>query len=160
GHLGEGIDQMLKSHAALEEKGARIWSPYFTCLIAEGFMKADRIEDGLSALVVALTTADEYGEREHEAEIHRIKAELLLKQDDSTVAEARKGFERAIEIAQKQGAKSWELRATTSLARLLRDTGRGGEARTMLAEIYGWFTEGFDTADLKEAKALLDELSE
>jgi predicted ATPase len=83
---------------------------------------------------------------------------LLLKQNGSNTAEAQNCFERAIEIARKQSAKSFELRATTSLARLLRDTDQREEARTTLAEIYNWFTEGFDTADLKNAKALLDEL--
>jgi predicted ATPase len=84
---------------------------------------------------------------------------LLLKQNGSNTAEAQNCFERAIEIARRQSAKSFELRATTSLARLLRDTDRRDEARTMLANIYNWFTEGFDTADLKDAKALLQELS-
>ena len=92
-------------------------------------------------------------------ELHRLRGEVLLKQNDSNVAEARACFERAIEIARKQSAKSWELRATMSLARLLATQGRREEARAMLAEIYDWFTEGFDTADLKDAKALLDELS-
>jgi predicted ATPase len=82
----------------------------------------------------------------------------LLRQDDSNIAEARSCFDRAIEIARKQSAKSWELRATTSLARLLSNQGKRDEARAMLSEIYGWFTEGFDTADLKDAKALLEEL--
>jgi len=84
---------------------------------------------------------------------------LLLKQDDSNAAEARNCFERAVEIARKQSAKSLELRATRSLAQLLAKQGRRDEARMMLAEIYNWFAEGFDTADLKEAKALLEELS-
>jgi predicted ATPase len=128
-------------------------------MLAEGYMKADSIDDGLSVLVDALATAGKHGEREHEAEIYRIKAELVLKQGDSRVAEARGCFERAIEIAQKQGAKSWELRATTSFARLVSSQGRRDEARTLLAEIYNWFTEGFDTADLKDAKALLEKLS-
>jgi predicted ATPase len=83
----------------------------------------------------------------------------LLRQDDSNAAEAQSCYKRAIEIARSQSAKSLALRATTSLARLLARQGRCDEARAMLAEIYGWFTEGFDTADLKEAKALLDELS-
>jgi predicted ATPase len=91
--------------------------------------------------------------------MHRFKGELLLRQDDLNGAEAQSCFQRAIEIARDQSAKSWELRATMSLARLLRDTACRHEARAMLSEIYGWFTEGFDTADLKEAKALLDELS-
>ena len=89
----------------------------------------------------------------------RIKGELLLKQDASNSAEAQNCFERAVEIARKQSAKSLELRAAISLARLLAEHGRRDEARTKLAEIYNWFTEGFDTADLKDAKALLDDLS-
>ena len=117
-----------------------------------------RLDDGLSALTEALAAADEHENRHYEAEIHRLKGELLLRQDDSNTAEAQSCFERAIEIARRQSAKSWELRATMSLARLLAKQGRRDEARTMLAEIYGWFTEGFDTADLKDAKALLDEL--
>jgi predicted ATPase len=88
-----------------------------------------------------------------------LKGELLLKQHDANAVEAQSCFERAIEIARKQSAKSWELRATTSLARLLNQQGRRDEARTTLADIYGWLTEGFDTADLKDARALLDELS-
>ena len=87
----------------------------------------------------------------------RLKGELLLKQDDSYAAEAQSCFQRAIEIAHKQSAKSWELRATMSLARLLRDIDRRHEARTMLTEIYGWFTEGFDTADLKDGNARVAE---
>ncbi len=82
-----------------------------------------------------------------------------MKQDDSNTAEAQNCFQRAIDIARKQSAKSWELRATMSLGRLLAKHGRRDKAHTMLAEIYGWFTEGFDTADLKDAKALLDELN-
>ena len=83
---------------------------------------------------------------------------MLLKQSDSNPAEAQRCFQRAIEVARKQSAKSFELRATTSLARLLANQGQRDDARTMLAEIYNWFSEGFDTADLKDAQALLDEL--
>jgi predicted ATPase len=90
--------------------------------------------------------------------MHRLKGQLLLRRDDSTVAEAQSCFQRAIEVARKQSAKSFELRATTGLAQLLDKQGCRDEARAMLADIYGWFTEGFDTADLIDAKALLDEL--
>ena len=107
----------------------------------------------------ALAAADEHDLRFYEAETHRLKGELLSKQDGSNAAEAQSCFKRAIEIARIQSAKSLELRATMSLARLLRNTDRRDKARAMLAEIYNWFTEGFDTADLKEAKALLDELN-
>jgi predicted ATPase len=121
-------------------------------------MKTGRFDDGLNALTEALAAADENEIRHYESETHRLKGELLLKQDDSA-AEAQSCFQRAVEIARTQSAKSLELRATTSLARLLNEQGKHAEARTMLAEIYAWFTEGFDTADLKDAKALLDELS-
>ena len=122
-------------------------------------MKTGRLDDGLSALTEALAAADEHENHYYEAEMHRLKGELLLRQDNSNAAEAQNCFQRAIEIARKQSAKSWELRATMSLARLLAKQGNRDEARAMLAEIYNWFTEGFDTADLKDAKALLDRLS-
>jgi predicted ATPase len=108
----------------------------------------DRFDDGLSALTEA-----------RGPEKHRLTGELLLRQDHSNLAEAQRCLERAIEFARKMSAKSLELRATTSLARLFDKQGRRAEARPMLAEIYGWFTEGFDTADLKDAKALLDQLN-
>jgi len=119
---------------------------------------AGYLDDGLSALREAQAAADEHENCAFEADIHRLKGDLLLRQNDSNAAEAQSCFQRAIEIARNQSAKSWELRATTSLARLLNEQGKHDEARTMLAEIYGWFTEGFGTADLKDAKALLDEL--
>jgi predicted ATPase len=100
---------------------------------------------------------EETDERHWEAELYRLKGELLLTQGDKTEAEA--SFHKAIEVARRQQAKSWELRATVSLCRLWRKQGRVDEARQTLAEIYGWFTEGFDTPDLQEAKALLEGLS-
>jgi predicted ATPase len=98
-------------------------------------------------------------DRWYEAELHRLRSELLLIQDTSKVQEAERCLRTAIEIAREQSTKSWELRATTGLARLLVKQGRRDEARAMLAEIYGWFTEGFGTADLKDAKSLLDHLN-
>jgi len=99
------------------------------------------------------------GAQFHGPWLHQVKGELLLAENPSDLAEAERCFGAAIEIARRQSARSPELRVTTSLARLLAKQGRRDEARTMLAEIYGWFTEGFDTADLKDAKALLDELA-
>jgi predicted ATPase len=119
---------------------------------------AGRRDDGLSALTEALTAADEHENRTYEGEALRLKGELLLKHDQSKSLEAQRCFELAIEVARKQSGKSPELRATMSLARLLDQRGKRDEARAMLADIYSWFTEGFDTADLEEAKALLDEL--
>jgi predicted ATPase len=99
------------------------------------------------------------GELLDEAELYRVKGELLAARDGSGNIEAEQCLRKAIEVARHQGARFFELRAIVSLARLLRDSGRRDEARAMLAEIYGWFTEGFDIADLKDAKALLDELN-
>jgi predicted ATPase len=114
--------------------------------------------EGLQLLDEALSAASDTGLRHYEAEINRFRGELLLGRANETI-QAEKCFRKAIAVARNQGAKSLELRATMSLARLLRDTGRRDEARAMLAGIYDWFTEGFDTADLKDAKALLDELT-
>ena len=155
----EGIAQIQEGLAVYRATGAELWRPYFLCLLAEACRETGRVEDGLRALAEALATINEHEIRHHEAEIHRLKGELLLKQNNTNVAEAQSRFERAIEIARRQSARSFELRATMSLARLLAEQGRRDEARAMLAEIYNWFTEGFDTADLKDAKALLDQLA-
>ncbi len=107
----------------------------------------------------ALEHIERSGELHGQAEMLRLKGEILLMGNKPDTTEAEHCFRTALDVAKEQGAKWWELRATVSLARLLRDTRRRDEARAMLAEIYGWFTEGFDNPDLKDAKALLDELS-
>jgi len=116
-------------------------------------------EAGLTALAEALTLVDTTGERWYEAELYRLKGVLLLQQSSSNQTEAESCFHQAIAIAQNQQAKSLELRATTSLARLWQQQGKRQEAHDLLAPVYHWFTEGFDTADLKDAKTLLDELA-
>src|SRR5262249_43201728 len=119
-----------------------------------------RREEALNVLAEALAVSRKNGEQVYEAEIYRRKGELLLASSRAeNRGEAESCILRAIEIAHRQQAKSWELRAVTSLSRLLQREGKKDEARRMLAEVYGWFTEGFDTADLKDAKALLEELS-
>jgi predicted ATPase len=159
GHYQEGIAQIQKGLAASRLLGAVLGRPLHLCLLAEAYKGAGRLDDAINALAEALAIADEHEIRFYEAEIHRLKGELLLEQNNANAVEAQSCFERAIEIARRQGAKSWELRATMSLARLLAKQGKCDEARAMLAEIYGWFTEGLDTADLKDARALLDELN-
>jgi predicted ATPase len=162
-HLGQaeqGIAQIRGGLAMASATGAETWHPYNLAQLAEACAKAGRIDEGLEVIAKALNLVQEKGERWWESEILRLRGELLLKRNPSGLAEAQNSFERAIEIARKQGAKSLELRATTSLARLLDQQDRRDEARTMLAEIYNWFTEGFDTADLKDAKALLEQLGE
>jgi predicted ATPase len=154
----EGIAQIHGGLTASRAVGAELLRPYNLCLLAEACRETGRLDEGQRALAEALAAADKHGIRHHEAEIHRLKGELLLMQDQSNAPQAQRCFERAIEIARKQSARSLELRATMSLARLLAKQGHRDGARAMLAEIYGWFTEGFDTADLKDAKALLEEL--
>jgi predicted ATPase/DNA-binding winged helix-turn-helix (wHTH) protein len=158
GRSEEGIAQLRECLAAFSATEALL-RPYFLCLLAEAWTKTGRFDDGLNALTEALAAADEREIRFYEAETHRLKGELLSKRDDSNAAQAQSCFERAIEIARAQSAKSLELHATMSLARLLRNTARRDEARAMLGEIYGWFTEGLDTPALSDGKALLDELS-
>jgi predicted ATPase len=159
GRNEEGIAQIQEGLAAYRATGTKLGRPYNLSLLAEACMKTGHLDDALSALTEALAAANENENRECESERHRLKGELLLRRDDSSITEARSCFQGAIEIARKQSAKSLELRATISLARLLAKQEKRDEACLMLAEIYNWFTEGFDTADLKEAKALIDQLS-
>ena len=127
-------------------------------MLAEACWKVGRHADALSALGLGLARAQETGAHGFDAELHRLRAEILLDQG-SPPAEAEDLLRRALEIARAREAKWLELRAATSLARLLRDQGRRDEARALLAPVYAWFTGGFDTADLKDAKVLLEELN-
>ena len=128
--------------------------------LSEGYQRVGRFDEATATIGDLLAVIERTGTRSNEAEVHRLKGELLLAQDATNAAQAEQSFRIAIEISRKQSAKSWELRATTSLARLLAKQGNRAEARAMLDKIYNWFTEGFDTADLKDAKALLDELND
>jgi predicted ATPase/class 3 adenylate cyclase len=155
---GEGVGQIRQGVASLLDSGSAMWCTLYLALLAEACGRAGLVEEGLHSVAEALATVQKNGERWWETEIVRLRGELLLRQSGSNSAEAQSCFELAIQIARKQGARSLELRATMSLARLLRHTNRREESRAMLAEIYNWFTEGFDTPDLKEAKALLEAL--
>jgi predicted ATPase/DNA-binding winged helix-turn-helix (wHTH) protein len=178
GQREEGIAQMRQSLAALRATGAELRQPYYLAMLAEACGKAGQAEEGLTILAEALDTAHRTGERFYEAELYRLKGQLTLQskaslgqvqgksktsQSKSTVAdpqaEAEACFHKAIEIARRQSAKSLELRAGTSLARLWQRQGKKAKAHYLLSEVYNWFTEGFDTADLQDAKTLLDELS-
>src|SRR5262249_27065199 len=153
------IAQMRQSLTAYQTMGARLARSDFLTLLAEACTGAGLIQQGFGLLDDALAWAYETGERNSEAELYRLKAELLLQTKSTNTEQVESWLRRAIQVARNQTAKSLELRATTSLARLLRDTNRRDEARAILTDVYNWFTEGFDTADLKDAKALLDELS-
>jgi predicted ATPase len=130
---------------------------HLLALLVEACAVAGQATEALSVAAEALAFVEHSGERYYEAEIHRLKAELLLMRGDESAAEA--SLLKAIEVARRQQARSWELRATVRLCRLWREQDRGEEARQRLDEIYGWFTEGFDTLDLREARVLLQDLS-
>jgi predicted ATPase len=143
---------MVQSHMIADAAGADIMMTHSYRDLSEAYMLAGRIDDALDMMTEALACIDRLDEHFVEADIYRLKGELSLRQNGSDTENAKHCFEHAIEIARKQTAKSLELRATTSLARLLAAQGRRDEAYATLATIYDWFTEGFDTADLKEAK--------
>jgi adenylate cyclase len=157
GHLEEGIAQMREGMTAIQSVGVWCDLSEALCYLAKAQAEAGQPEVGLTTLSEALAFVEQTDQRHSEAELYRLRAELLLMQ--SKDAEAEASLHKAIEVARRQQAKSWELRATTSLAYLWQKQGRTDEARWVLEEIHGWFTEGYDTPDLKEAKALLEELS-
>jgi predicted ATPase len=160
GRIEEGTTLMRQGLARKHSTGARCASSGTLCALAEVQARAGQPEAGLTIMHQALALVEETDERYYEAELHRVRGELLrARRAQGDEAEAEASFHKAIEVARRQQAKSWELRATLSLCRLLRQRGRVDEARQRLAETYGWFTEGFDTADLREARDLLEELS-
>ena len=155
GEVEEGISQIRQGLAGWRSMGVGYGLPMFLAQLANGYEMVRQPEKGLGVLEEGLDLVEKTGERFYEAEVHREKGYLL--QLSGRPFEAEACFRQAIEVARRQEAKSWELRATLSLSRLLHEQGRSEEARQLLSEIYNWFTEGFDTPDLKEAKALLEE---
>jgi predicted ATPase len=185
GQVAAGLTQMREGLASFRlAMGAEILRPNLLALLADACQCSGQIEDGLGALEEALVTADRHGERFYEAELHRLKGELILQKcreagakpvpgelrPDPTASrettsraplqgEAEACFQNALAIARRQGAKLLELRAALSLSRLWQQQGQRTAARQLLEEIYGWFTEGFETADLQEAQTLLEDLA-
>jgi class 3 adenylate cyclase/predicted ATPase len=157
GDVTEGMSLLRSGSTAYCATGADLLVPYHIALLARACESAGQVEEGLSLLSEALQNVERTGERWLEAELYRHKGQLLLRRGHSETAEEL--YRKALNIAVEQEAKLWELRAAVSLARLRRDQGRRAEARDLLAPVYNWFTEGFATPDLKEAKALLDELA-
>jgi predicted ATPase len=154
---------IAKLHQALDDyhaTGGQVLRPYVLALIAEAYGEDGEPAVGVKAMSEALSDMLTIGMHFYEAELYRLKGDLLLKQAISDVAQAETCFHEALDVARRQGAKSWELRAVTSLARLWQHQGRRQDAYDVLAPVYEWFTEGFDTADLQEARALLDGLGE
>jgi len=158
GQSEEGMAQLREGMAAWEALGGGLWRPTLLALLAEVYGRTGQVEKGLGVLAEALTLVDTTGERWYEAELHRLKGALWLSQSADKSAEAETCFYKALEVARAQHAKAWELRTTISLARLWQQQGKREEARQLLGDVYNWFTEGFDTPDVQEAKALLDEL--
>jgi len=157
GDVPEGISLLRSGSSAYRATGAELWMPYYITLLATACEIAEQTGEAVTLLDDALKIVERTGERWLAAELHRHKGQLLLRQGHFDAAEEL--YRKALSIAEEQKARFWELRAATRLARLWADRGRRIEARELLAPIYGWFTEGFDTRDLREAKALLDALS-
>ena len=155
GGATQAIDQIREGLAALDATGTYLVRPHFLALLAEVFCKVDRTDEALLLLDEALAMVNGKGERYYEAELHRQKGELLLKQTAGNHAQAEECFRRSLAIAESQQARSWQLRTALSLARLYRSQGKLLEARNLLAPIYESFTEGFETDDLRDAAVLL-----
>jgi predicted ATPase len=142
----------------MHSAGATVWTPIFMSELARAYAELGQAEEARRYIRETITMVETTKQRWCEAEINRIAGEVVLQEQKPDVTKAQAYFERALSVARAQQAKSWELRAAMSMARLWRDQGKRDAARKLLAPVYGWFTEGFDTLDLKEAKALLDEL--
>ena len=155
----EGVAQLRQGLDAYRDGGAELYLPWHLALLAEAYRASGQAEGGLAALAEAMAMVDKTGERWYEAELYRLKGELMLSQSPDNSAEAETCFHQALDMARCRQAKSWELRAATSLARLWQSQDKRQDAYDLLAPVYGWFTEGFDTADLQEAKTLLQELA-
>jgi predicted ATPase len=157
GHGEEGKTQIQQGLAAYRATGVTRDRPYHLALLAEASAEVGQTAEGLEALAEALATLAKSRVRWWEAELHRLRGELLLQHAVAPPEEAEACFQQALDIARRQQAKSLELRAATSLSRLWQRQGKRDAARQVLGEVYGWFTEGFNTADLQEAKALVEE---
>jgi predicted ATPase len=159
GQWQQGITQMSNFLTERARGSSGRWMSHCAALLADAYRKSGQPAEGLEVVIKALARVDETDCRYYEAELHRIRGELLLMQSTPAEEQAESCFQKAIDVARSQSAKSWELRAAVSLSRRWRSQGKKSEARKLLADVYNWFTEGFDTADLIAAKALLDELA-
>jgi predicted ATPase len=159
GKAEDAVHIISSGIAAWRSTGATMFLPMWLTHLAAAYADLRQLDDALHCIGEAKSIVETTGERWCEAEVNRVTGEIALMSPKRDVLQAESHFERALSVARQQQAKSWELRATTSMARLWRDQGKRDEAREFLAPVYGWFTEGFDTRDLKEAKGLLEELS-
>jgi predicted ATPase len=155
GEVEEGIAQIREGFAGFRATGAELTWPWWLATLAEACGKAGQLDEGLRAVEEALAAVQRNEEGHYEAEVYRLKGALLLQEAPTYQEAAEAQFQQALAVARRRQAKSWELRAATSLSRLWQQQGKRQAAHDLLAPIYGWFTEGFDTADLQEARALL-----
>jgi class 3 adenylate cyclase/predicted ATPase len=159
GEASDAVRSISSGLAALRSTGSRMWAPFYLAYLAYSRARLGQFDDAWRCIDDAVSEAEGTMERWYEPELQRIGGTIALKQVEPDVGKAEAHFERALAVARRQQAKSWELRAAMSMARFWRDQGKRDEARDLLAPVYDWFTEGFDTLDLKEAKSLLDGLS-
>jgi predicted ATPase len=159
GKAADAVQMITSGIAAFRPTGSTLWIPFYLSYLARAHAKLDQFEEAWRSIGEAITAVETTKETWCEAEIHRVAGEIALMSPEPDAAKAEACLGRALSVARGQQAKSWELRAAMSMARLWRDQGKRQQARDLLAPIYGWFTEGFDTLDLKQAKALLDELA-
>jgi len=158
GRALDSVGMIISGITAVRSVGSTLWVPLYLSSLAKAHAELGKFDDAWRGVGEAMTVVETSKEKWCEGEIHRIAGEIALMSPEPDAAKAQAHFERALEVSRRQQAKSWELRASMSLARLWRDQGKVQQARELLAPVYGWFTEGFDTRDLKEAKALLEEL--
>src|SRR5262249_18104827 len=159
GKPSDAVETMTSGITTWRSTGSILYLPLYLTYLARAFALIGRFDDAQRCIGEAMIAMDTTKERWAEAELNRTAGEIALLELEPDVPRAEAYFERALTVARQQQAKSWELRASMSLARLWRDQGKVQQARELLAPAYGWFTEGFDTRDLKEAKSLLEELA-
>jgi predicted ATPase len=159
GKASDAVPTITSGVDVLRSTGATQFAPLYLSYLAKSHAELGHFDDAWRCIGEAMTAVETTKERWCEAEVNRVAGEIALLSPKLETAKAQTYFERALSVARQQQAKSWELRAAMSMARLWRDQGKRDEACKLLAPVYGWFTEGFDTRDLKEAKALLHELS-
>jgi predicted ATPase len=159
GKTSDAVRLITSGIAAWRSTGTTVWTPAYLSYLAKAYAELGQFDEALRCIGEAVTAVETSKEKWCEPDVHRIAGQITLMTPEPDAAKAEAHLERALSVARQQQAKSWELRASMSLARLWRDQGKPQQARELLAPVYGWFTEGFDTRDLKEAKALLEELA-
>jgi predicted ATPase len=159
GKASDAVDVLTSGLGAFRSTGSTLWIPLHMSCLAIAHRDLNRFDEAWRCFSEAMTAIETTGERWYEAEVLRVGGEIAMMSPERDTAKAEMFFARALGVARQQQARSWELRAAMSMARLKRDQGKRDEARDLLAPIYGWFNEGFDTLDLREAKTLLDGLA-